>query len=95
MQREMHQAMMMGQHSISPYFVLRVSRERIVLDTLSQILLYSDNEFKKPLKVVFDDEEGKFIDLSVPLVMPVFSVCFDVKYSENKFCNPLPLNLFN
>jgi len=58
MQREMHQAMMMGQQSISPYFVLRVSRERIVLDTLSQILLYTDNEFKKPLKVVFDDEEG-------------------------------------
>lgn len=47
MQREMHQAMLTGQQSITPYFVLRVSRERIVLDTLSQILLYSDNEFKK------------------------------------------------
>jgi hypothetical protein len=50
-----------------------------VLDTLSQILLYSDNEFKKPLKVVFDDEEGKFSVLLFPLVMPEFSVYFDVK----------------
>jgi hypothetical protein len=51
MQHEMQMAMMQGQQSITPYFVLRVSRERIVLDTLSQILLYEDTEFKKPLKV--------------------------------------------
>jgi hypothetical protein len=35
-----------------------VSRDRIVEDTLVQVSLFEDSEFKKPLKIVFDDEEG-------------------------------------
>ena len=58
MDQEIQQAIMAGQRYVTPYFVLRVSRERIVLDTLSQIMLYEESDFKKPLKVVFDDEDG-------------------------------------
>ena len=50
MQIEAQQAMMSGR-SVSPYFVLRVSRERIVADTLMQLLLVNGRDLKKPLKV--------------------------------------------
>jgi hypothetical protein len=52
MQIEAQQAMISGR-SVSPYFVLRVSREKIVTDTLTQLLLVEDRDLKKPLKVQF------------------------------------------
>lgn len=58
MNQEIQLAMLTGQQYVVPYFVLRVSRERIVQDTLSQVMLFEDTEFKKPLKIIFDDEEG-------------------------------------
>ena len=57
-QQEVQMAMSRGEETITPYFVLRVSRANIVLDTLSQVMLYEESDFKKPLKVVFDHEEG-------------------------------------
>jgi hypothetical protein len=50
MQIEAQQAMITGR-PVSPYFVLRVSREKIVTDTLTQLLLVEDRDLKKPLKV--------------------------------------------
>ena len=41
----------MSGRSVSPYFVLRVSRERIVADTLTQLMLVEELDLKKPLKV--------------------------------------------
>jgi len=41
-----------------PYLVLNVRRNNIIQDTLSQVMCFSDGDFKKPLKVVFDGEEG-------------------------------------
>ena len=58
MDSEIHTAMLTGQQYVVPYFVLRVSRERIVVDTISQVMLFEDTEFKKPLKIIFDGEEG-------------------------------------
>eukprot|EP00002_Diphylleia_rotans_P026853 TRINITY_DN5372_c0_g1_i2.p1 TRINITY_DN5372_c0_g1~~TRINITY_DN5372_c0_g1_i2.p1 ORF type:complete len:1044 (+),score=190.77 TRINITY_DN5372_c0_g1_i2:73-3204(+) len=40
------------------YLQLEVSRDRIVSDTLSQLMHYHPAEMKKPLKVKFRDEEG-------------------------------------
>jgi hypothetical protein len=55
---EVQTAIATGQQYVVPYFVLRVRREHIVIDTLSQVMLFEDTEFKKPLKVIFDDEDG-------------------------------------
>jgi hypothetical protein len=55
---EVQTAIATGQTYVVPYFVLRVRREHIVMDTLGQVMLFEDTEFKKPLKVIFDDEDG-------------------------------------
>ena len=52
MQLEAQQAILTGRN-VFPYFVLRVSRERIVTDTLTQLLLIEERDLKKPLKVRF------------------------------------------
>jgi hypothetical protein len=59
MEHEVHAAMLSGQRYVMPYLVLRVSRESIVADTIIQMSLYSStSDFKKPLKIIFDNEEG-------------------------------------
>lgn len=55
---EVQTAIATGQQYVVPYFVLRVRREHIVMDTISQVMLFEDTEFKKPLKIIFDDEDG-------------------------------------
>ena len=52
MQLEAQQAMLTGR-TVFPYFVLKVSREQIVTDTLTQLLLIDESDLKKPLKVFF------------------------------------------
>ena len=41
-----------------PFLVFRVKRSNIVHDTLNVLEHYEIDDFKKPLKIVFDDEEG-------------------------------------
>ena len=52
MQLEAQQAMLTGR-TVFPYFVLKVSREQIVTDTLTQLLLIDESDLKKPLKVFY------------------------------------------
>eukprot|EP00933_Yihiella_yeosuensis_P034292 TRINITY_DN27793_c0_g1_i1.p1 TRINITY_DN27793_c0_g1~~TRINITY_DN27793_c0_g1_i1.p1 ORF type:complete len:429 (+),score=67.93 TRINITY_DN27793_c0_g1_i1:820-2106(+) len=42
----------------SPFLVLKVRRNAIVEDALQQLAVYGSQQLKKPLKVVFDGEEG-------------------------------------
>lgn len=51
---EVHNAIFRGDQYYTPFLVLRVSRERVLGDTLSQIMLYEFKEadFKLPLKVM-------------------------------------------
>jgi hypothetical protein len=55
---EIQHAISRGERFVTPYLVLRVSRERILSDTLSELFRYQTSDYKKPLKVVFDDEDG-------------------------------------
>lgn len=41
-----------------PYLILRVRRDHLVSDSLERLQLYSSDDFKKPLKVQFEGEEG-------------------------------------
>eukprot|EP00026_Physarum_polycephalum_P001542 Phypoly_transcript_01544.p1 GENE.Phypoly_transcript_01544~~Phypoly_transcript_01544.p1 ORF type:complete len:1030 (+),score=135.85 Phypoly_transcript_01544:65-3091(+) len=45
-------------HASDPFFVLRVRRDQIISDTLTQIAQHPPWAFKKPLKVVFEGEAG-------------------------------------
>ncbi|CAN6482306.1 unnamed protein product [Victoria cruziana] len=42
----------------NPYLILMVRRSNLVADTLRQLSISHRDEFKKPLKVIFDGEEG-------------------------------------
>jgi ubiquitin-protein ligase E3 A len=42
----------------SPYLILKVNRQTILHDTLQQIQRMNSSDFKKPLKVKFEGEEG-------------------------------------
>jgi ubiquitin-protein ligase E3 A len=42
----------------SPYLILKVNRQNILHDTLQQIQRMNSSDFKKPLKVKFEGEEG-------------------------------------
>ena len=55
---EIQWAMTHGQQYVIPYLILRVQRENILQDTLSMIFHFEDKDFKKPLKVIFDNEDG-------------------------------------
>lgn len=55
---ERRTAIITGQHIYVPFFILNVSRGEVVRDTLTQVELFEDTEFKKPLKVIFDGEDG-------------------------------------
>lgn len=58
MRQEYEEAVASGSQYMSPYFVLRVRRNNIVADTVNHFVGASENDYKKPLKVVFDSEEG-------------------------------------
>ena len=58
MHQEYEEAVASGSQFMSPYMVLRVRRASLVMDTLSHMVAFSDSDLKKPLKVVFDGEEG-------------------------------------
>lgn len=63
MQRdEVRQAMLgqilRGRFSSNPFLVLKVRRRDVIQDALQQLASYGPQSFKKPLKVVFDGEEG-------------------------------------
>lgn len=49
---------MLDAEVISPFLVLRVKRENIVQNTLSQVIRLGPMEYKKPLQVVFEGEQG-------------------------------------
>ncbi|CAF3739050.1 unnamed protein product [Adineta steineri] len=51
---------MMGAHidTVNPLLVIRVNRETIVQDTIKQLDKYKEEDFKKPLQVTFQNEEG-------------------------------------
>lgn len=57
---ELAQALFTGSKIAMPYLVLDVSRDNLVSDTVVRLNLYNDTptDFKKPLKVIFDNEEG-------------------------------------
>lgn len=57
-QAEVFSAMMSGQMRIMPYLLLKVRRTNIVEDTMRQLAHQSPSELKKPLKVVFEGEQG-------------------------------------
>jgi hypothetical protein len=96
MQIEAQQAMISGR-SVSPYFVLRVSREKIVTDTLTQLLLVEDRDLKKPLKVLYcalksyDDDNNDDDDSYVELNNCAAVLCFSsVKSCREQMSNVLP-----
>jgi len=63
MQREEVRSAMVGQIlrgrlSINPFLVIKVRRDQVIQDALQQLGVMGSQQFKKPLKVVFDGEEG-------------------------------------
>ncbi|XP_061778902.1 probable E3 ubiquitin-protein ligase HERC3 isoform X1 [Nerophis lumbriciformis] len=72
------------------YLVLHVRREHLVNDTLRELTMYFDVDFKKPLKVTFDGEEAVdaggvtkefFLLLLKELLDPVYGMF--TQYSES------------
>lgn len=57
---EMQQAVATGSRYVIPYLVIRIRRSHIVEDAINQFAAQDDGSFdlKKPLKVVFDGEDG-------------------------------------
>eukprot|EP00812_Abedinium_dasypus_P010043 NODE_368_length_1627_cov_238.986641.p1 GENE.NODE_368_length_1627_cov_238.986641~~NODE_368_length_1627_cov_238.986641.p1 ORF type:complete len:492 (+),score=157.11 NODE_368_length_1627_cov_238.986641:3-1478(+) len=47
-----------GRFSVNPFLVLRVRRNAVIEDALRQLAIHGARHLKKPLKVVFDGEEG-------------------------------------
>merc|ERR1719473_1731620 len=50
--------MLRGRFEVNPYLVLKIRRSNVVEDTLRQLVACSSSQFKKPLKIIFDQEEG-------------------------------------
>eukprot|EP00747_Dinoflagellata_sp_TGD_P096268 gnl/TRDRNA2_/TRDRNA2_166783_c0_seq1.p1 gnl/TRDRNA2_/TRDRNA2_166783_c0~~gnl/TRDRNA2_/TRDRNA2_166783_c0_seq1.p1 ORF type:complete len:806 (-),score=177.79 gnl/TRDRNA2_/TRDRNA2_166783_c0_seq1:137-2482(-) len=44
--------------TMNPFLVLKVKRDAVVENALQQLAIHGSEHFKKPLKVVFDGEEG-------------------------------------
>lgn len=57
-EEEFATALSSGARFVIPFLILRVRRDYIIPDTLSHMLGFADKDYKKPLKVVFDGEEG-------------------------------------
>mmetsp|Transcript_22241 Transcript_22241/g.30334 ORF Transcript_22241/g.30334 Transcript_22241/m.30334 type:complete len:882 (-) Transcript_22241:649-3294(-) len=56
--QEFFNAILNPGHRLNPYLVLRVRRENIVQDTLTQLVHCPEADLKKPLKVIFEGEDG-------------------------------------
>jgi len=53
------QVVMRGRMSMmNPFLVLKVRRSAVIEDALQQLAVYGSQQYKKPLKVVFDGEEA-------------------------------------
>lgn len=58
-QQAYRSAIQQGQRSFVPYLILNVRRSHLVEDTLTQMTFqHEGDDFKKPLKVIFDGEDG-------------------------------------
>ena len=57
-QAAIFQAMLRGEMQLMPYLILKVRRSNIVEDTMRILVQKPDADLKKPLKVVFEGEEG-------------------------------------
>ncbi len=55
---ELLTAILSGQPHLVPYLILRVRRSHIIQDTMGQLARAPAADLKKPLKVVFEGEEG-------------------------------------
>eukprot|EP00916_Digyalum_oweni_P023401 GHVL01038831.1.p1 GENE.GHVL01038831.1~~GHVL01038831.1.p1 ORF type:complete len:426 (+),score=39.82 GHVL01038831.1:1437-2714(+) len=64
-QREMQQYRLLRGGMFRLYFVLKVRREHLLQDTLTQLARATSSDFKKGLRVIFDGEEG--VDEGGPL----------------------------
>merc|ERR1719311_676569 len=49
---------MQGNRRVNPYLVLKVKRDNLVQDTLQRFSTLQPSEFRKKLKVIFEDEPG-------------------------------------
>jgi hypothetical protein len=58
MQAALFQAMLRGEMQLMPYLILRIRRSNIVEDTMRILAHLPNADLKKPLKVVFEGEEG-------------------------------------
>mmetsp|Transcript_108597 Transcript_108597/g.188606 ORF Transcript_108597/g.188606 Transcript_108597/m.188606 type:complete len:772 (+) Transcript_108597:81-2396(+) len=47
-----------GRMATNPFLVLKVRRSAVIQDALQQLATLGSQQFKKPLKIVFDGEEG-------------------------------------
>ena len=84
----------------NPYLVISVSRSTILQETINQLCFQNQNpsEFKKPLKVIFDGEEGIdagigmkkefFILLMKEFLDPKFGMFNEYKESKTIWFNP-------
>lgn len=52
------QMVLRGRISMNPWLVLKVRRSAVMEDTLQQLAIQGSQQFKKPLKIMFDGEEG-------------------------------------
>lgn len=57
-QAAMQNALLNNQTHFSPYLILKVKRETLLKDTIEQIALWHPLDYKKTLKVIFENEEG-------------------------------------
>jgi ubiquitin-protein ligase E3 A len=89
----MMQAIAQGQRMFAPYLVLKVRRESLIADTLTQLQMVSGTELKKPLKVQFEGEPGvdaggvlrEFFSIMIrDLFNPQYGMFIEVE--ESRFC---------
>lgn len=70
----------------SPYLILNVRRSNVLSDSLNQLVAHPASDLKKPLRVIFDGEEG--IDEGGPrkeLFQMLIRECFEPKYGLFKY----------
>lgn len=83
--QEYNNALASGSEYMVPYLVLRVRRSHLLIDTLNHFVFLPETEYKKPLKVVFDGEEG--VDMGG--VRKEFFQVHDVQYTIYMYCTVL------
>merc|ERR1719487_330251 len=58
MRSAMFQQILGGRSSVNPFLVLTVHRDQVIADALRQLASFPSSQFRKPLKVIFDGEQG-------------------------------------